>query len=221
MKDIVFKKVTIDDKDAIELFLFKYSSFCLSAFTFSSLVAWERVYHYQCAKTEEFTVKDNRIAKYAKALGHPARIAILRLLVKKEACVCGDIVDELPLSQSTVSQHLKELKDVGLIKGDITGAYTNCISTDSVQADIDSLKYFLQNASGKLRIGYLAKGASNIRIEYKNGSDKTMQILWGRQPTFHFTSGYGKNIWYTFSDTVVIRQWRNYFKNVKNKCKDN
>lgn len=72
-------------------------------------------------KTEEFTLKDNNIAKYAKALGHPARIAILRLLVKKEACVCGDIVDELPLSQSTVSQHLKELKDVGLIKGDITG----------------------------------------------------------------------------------------------------
>jgi len=72
-------------------------------------------------KTEEFTVKDNKIAKYAKALGHPARIAILRLLIKRETCVCGDIVDELPLSQSTVSQHLKELKDVGLIKGDIDG----------------------------------------------------------------------------------------------------
>lgn len=73
-------------------------------------------------KTEEFTVKDNRIARYAKALGHPARIAILRLLINREACVCGDIVDELPLSQSTVSQHLKELKDAGLIKGDIDGA---------------------------------------------------------------------------------------------------
>lgn len=73
------------------------------------------------AKTEDYTVKDNKIAKYSKALGHPARIAILRLLIKKEACVCGDIVDELPLSQSTVSQHLKELKEVGLIKGEITG----------------------------------------------------------------------------------------------------
>ena len=72
-------------------------------------------------KTEEFTLKDNKIAKYAKALGHPARIAILRFSAKKESCVCGDIVDELPLSQSTVSQHLKELKDVGLIKGDIAG----------------------------------------------------------------------------------------------------
>ena len=57
------------------------------------------------AKLEEFTVRDNRIARYAKALAHPARVAILRLLIKKNACVCGDIVDELPLSQSTVSQH--------------------------------------------------------------------------------------------------------------------
>jgi len=73
-------------------------------------------------KSEEFTVKDNRIANYAKALAHPARIAILQLLIKKQSCICGDIVDELPLSQSTVSQHLKELKDSGLIKGDIDGA---------------------------------------------------------------------------------------------------
>jgi len=72
-------------------------------------------------KTEEFTIKQNKIAKYAKALAHPARIAILDLLMKKQACICGDIVDELPLSQSTVSQHLKELKDAGLIKGDIDG----------------------------------------------------------------------------------------------------
>ncbi|MBK7666327.1 MAG: winged helix-turn-helix transcriptional regulator [Sphingobacteriaceae bacterium] len=74
------------------------------------------------AKTEEFTSKDNRIAKYAKALGHPARIAILQLLLKQQSCICGDIVEELPLSQSTVSQHLKELKEAGLIKGDIDGA---------------------------------------------------------------------------------------------------
>ncbi len=73
------------------------------------------------AKTEDFTIKDNRIAVYAKALAHPARIAILQLLLKKKACICGDIVDELPLSQSTVSQHLKELKEAGLIKGDVEG----------------------------------------------------------------------------------------------------
>lgn len=72
-------------------------------------------------KSEEFSVKDNRIATYAKALAHPARIAILKLLIQRQACICGDIVDELPLSQSTVSQHLKELKEAGLIKGDISG----------------------------------------------------------------------------------------------------
>ena len=73
------------------------------------------------SKTEEFTVKENKIAAYAKALSHPARVAILKLLIKKQACICGDIVDELPLSQSTVSQHLKELKEAGLIKGEIEG----------------------------------------------------------------------------------------------------
>jgi len=72
-------------------------------------------------KTEEFTVKDNKIARYAKALAHPARVAILQVLLKKQNCICGDIVEELPLSQSTVSQHLKELKETGLIKGDIEG----------------------------------------------------------------------------------------------------
>jgi DNA-binding transcriptional ArsR family regulator len=72
-------------------------------------------------KSEEFSVKDNRIATYAKALAHPARVAILKLLIQRQTCICGDIVDELPLSQSTVSQHLKELKEAGLIKGDISG----------------------------------------------------------------------------------------------------
>jgi DNA-binding transcriptional ArsR family regulator len=72
-------------------------------------------------KAEEFSVKDNRVAAYAKALSHPARVAILKLLLKRKACICGDIVEELPLSQSTVSQHLKELKSAGLIKGDIEG----------------------------------------------------------------------------------------------------
>jgi len=73
-------------------------------------------------KTTDYTLQEMSIAKYAKALSHPARVAILNLLLKKQACVCGDIVDELPLSQSTVSQHLKELKEIGLIKGEIEGA---------------------------------------------------------------------------------------------------
>ncbi|MFM1794451.1 MAG: hypothetical protein RL642_836 [Bacteroidota bacterium] len=73
------------------------------------------------SKTETYSTKEITVAKYAKALSHPARIAILHVLIKKQTCVCGDIVDELPLSQSTVSQHLKELKAAGLIKGDIEG----------------------------------------------------------------------------------------------------
>jgi len=72
-------------------------------------------------KSYEFSLRENKLAKYAKALGHPARIAILKFLASKASCQCGDIVDELPLSQSTVSQHLKELKDAGLIKGEIEG----------------------------------------------------------------------------------------------------
>jgi len=75
-------------------------------------------------KSYEFSVKENKLAKIAKALAHPARIAILNLLAKRQTCVCGDIVEELPLSQSTVSQHLKELKEAGLITGEIEGAKT-------------------------------------------------------------------------------------------------
>lgn len=64
---------------------------------------------------------DEELAALAKALGHPARVRILRLLIRKDACVCGDIVDELPLAQSTVSQHLKVLKEAGLIRGEVDG----------------------------------------------------------------------------------------------------
>ena len=64
---------------------------------------------------------DEELAGLAKALSHPARVQILRLLTNRVSCVCGEIVDQLPLAQSTVSQHLKVLKDVGLIRGDIDG----------------------------------------------------------------------------------------------------
>jgi ArsR family transcriptional regulator len=64
---------------------------------------------------------DEELAMLAKALGHPARVQIVRLLVRRNACICGDIVDELPLAQSTVSQHLKVLKEAGLIRGEIDG----------------------------------------------------------------------------------------------------
>ena len=99
-------------------------------------------YKMGSAKKEEFSVKDNKIAMYAKALAHPARVAILQLLIKQQSCICGDIVDELPLSQSTVSQHLKELKEAGLIKGDIEGtSVCYCIDYN----EWESAKLYIKN----------------------------------------------------------------------------
>jgi ArsR family transcriptional regulator len=72
-------------------------------------------------KTDDYTDRQNELANMLKALAHPARIAIIEYLVKVDACICGDIVNELPLAQPTVSQHLKELKNAGLIKGSIEG----------------------------------------------------------------------------------------------------
>lgn len=72
-------------------------------------------------KTDQFTDQQNELAILLKALAHPARIAIIEILLKTDNCICGDIVDELPLAQPTVSQHLKELKNAGLIKGSIDG----------------------------------------------------------------------------------------------------
>jgi predicted transcriptional regulator len=76
------------------------------------------------SKTEAFSASDNQLAAMAKALAHPARIAILKVLLNRESCICGDLVEELPLAQSTISQHLNELKKAGLIKGEIDGPAT-------------------------------------------------------------------------------------------------
>jgi DNA-binding transcriptional ArsR family regulator len=81
-------------------------------------------------KTENFTKRQNQIAAYAKAIAHPARVAIIEYLLQHQTCICGDLVDELPLAQATVSQHLKELKQAGIIKGEIEGAKV-CYCIDS------------------------------------------------------------------------------------------
>ncbi|MFN5182618.1 MAG: ArsR/SmtB family transcription factor [Bacteroidota bacterium] len=72
-------------------------------------------------KSTSFTKKQNKISSLFKAIGHPARIAILEHLLKVNKCICGDLVNELPLAQATISQHLKELKNAGIIKGNIEG----------------------------------------------------------------------------------------------------
>ncbi len=84
-------------------------------------------------KTDLFTTEQNEMANLLKAIGHPARIAILEYLIKVDTCICGDIVNELPLAQPTVSQHLKELKNAGLIKGSVEGtAICYCVDKTTV-----------------------------------------------------------------------------------------
>lgn len=73
-------------------------------------------------KSSSFTAQQNETALLLKALAHPARIAIVEYLLKVQSCICGDIVNELPLAQATISQHLKELKNAGIIKGSVEGA---------------------------------------------------------------------------------------------------
>jgi len=84
------------------------------------------------SKTEIFTDHQNELAKLAKALANPARIAIIEFLVKTNACFCGDIVEEIGLAQATVSQHLKELKNAGIIMGNVEGtSICYCINPET------------------------------------------------------------------------------------------
>lgn len=86
------------------------------------------------SKKDEFEAEDIWLADIAKALSHPARIKILKILTEMDVCMCGDIVELLPLSQSTVSQHLKELKRVELIQGDIEGPKVcYCVNNKTLQ----------------------------------------------------------------------------------------
>jgi len=84
------------------------------------------------SKTEHFSDEQNELATLFKAIAHPARIAIVEYLLKTDACICGDIVNQLPLAQPTVSQHLRELKNAGIIKGTIEGtAICYCINENT------------------------------------------------------------------------------------------
>ena len=106
----------------------KYLKLFLHCLIFSGLFTF-----YSCKK-EEFKTEDTWLADIAKALSHPARIRILKILTEMNVCMCGDIVELLPLSQSTVSQHLKELKRVDLIQGDIDGPKVcYCVNNKTLQ----------------------------------------------------------------------------------------
>lgn len=86
------------------------------------------------SKLDSFTEEQNEIAMLFKALAHPARVAIVSYLLQVDSCICGDIVKELPLAQPTVSQHLKELKNAGIIKGTIEGtAICYCLNSKTLE----------------------------------------------------------------------------------------
>jgi ArsR family transcriptional regulator, arsenate/arsenite/antimonite-responsive transcriptional repressor len=95
-------------------------------------------------KSEAFTMELQDLAKFARALSHPARLAILQYLSDTKVCISGDISDQLPLSRSTVSQHLKELKEMGLIHGEIDGLKINyCLCVPGVKKLKEDMKAFL------------------------------------------------------------------------------
>lgn len=97
-------------------------------------------------KAHKFDKKQIRTAELAKALGHPARIAILEILLQQDTCICGDIADQLPLAQSTVSQHLKALKKADIIRGDIEGVrICYCIDEAAAKELKNLLGFFVEN----------------------------------------------------------------------------
>jgi len=101
-------------------------------------------------KTDHYTQAQNYLANLAKAIGHPARIAILEYLFRTNACVCGDIVEEIGLAQSTVSQHLKALKEAGLIKGETEGARVcYCLDQEKIKEFSSIFSCFIESGNCK------------------------------------------------------------------------
>ena len=101
------------------------------------------------SKKNLFTAQQNRLAELAKAIAHPARIAIIQHLITIKACVCGDIVEQVPLSQSTISQHLKALKEAGIIKGNVEGvSVCYCINEEVWEEAKKSLAHLFDKYEG-------------------------------------------------------------------------
>ena len=95
-------------------------------------VSLRTIFDKKMENDKNYTVKQEQLARFAKALGHPARIAIMQFLAKQETCYFGDIHEELPIAKATVSQHLKELKNAGLIQGEIeTPKVKYCINKEN------------------------------------------------------------------------------------------
>ena len=127
---------------------------CVTSFVESCVTSFVEycniaIYKYRMGttKAELFTKKQNDVASLLKAIAHPARIAIVEYLMNVESCVCGDIVNKLPLAQPTVSQHLKELKSAGIIQGSIEGnSICYCLNEKSIQ----KLKVYFETIETKI-----------------------------------------------------------------------
>lgn len=103
-------------------------------------------------KKKKYTQSQERASELLKALGHPARIAIIDLLANRQSCICGDITNELPLAQSTVSQHLKALKNAGIIKGEIDGVKTcYCLDENGVHELESLISPMVKNLSNSIK----------------------------------------------------------------------
>jgi len=101
-------------------------------------------------KNKDYTIDNEQLARFAKAMGHPARITILQFLASLDSCYFGDIHNELPIAKATVSQHLKELKDAGLIQGEIeTPKVKYCINTDNWEKAQQYFNEFFALKKGK------------------------------------------------------------------------
>lgn len=106
-------------------------------------------YHMGLTKTEFYTEQQNRLSFIAKVLGHPARIAILQYLIQQNTCICGDLVQEIGLAQPTISQHLKELKRVGIIQGKIEGtSVCYCINQNTWNQISSEMSSFFNLGNG-------------------------------------------------------------------------
>lgn len=96
-------------------------------------------------KKDNFDTELQELAQFAKAISHPARLAILKYLAETKSCISGDITDFIPLSRTTVSQHLKELKDLGLIHGEIDGLKVNyCLCNSNINNYIEKFSVFFE-----------------------------------------------------------------------------
>lgn len=98
------------------------------------------------SKSDQFPAGDIQLSEWAKALAHPARVAVLKVLAERKSCICGEIVDVLPLAQATVSQHLKALKEAGFVDGTIDGPRScYCLNTEALQRAREAMGAFFDH----------------------------------------------------------------------------